>query len=250
MCETHGGDSTKKPRSTVSRKTLRKGAVLLLVISISAMLCVPALSSNVVTTNEDGELKNNYDTWKKRSDYSEKVLKCQEALEWVKSNGKFAPEESEKGFDQAMSLPGDKSLREAFRVEKLLGILAQRLVRRLCPNCKTASHPSAAEIKEIITEYGKRQFHSSGIEITPDLKIFKPKGCDACANIGYSGRVAIHEMLQNTDEMKLLIKKKEGSEVIAQTAANQGMTTLKQDGILKVFDGLTDLSEVRRVCIK
>lgn len=124
MCETHGGDSTKKI-SNVLRKNFRKGAVYLLVIGISAMLCVPVLSSNFVTTNEDSELKNNHDTWKKRSDYTEKVLKCQEALEWVKSNGMFAPAGSGKGFDQAMSLPGDRSLREAFRIEKLLGILAQ-----------------------------------------------------------------------------------------------------------------------------
>ena len=144
----------------------------------------------------------------------------------------------------------DMGFNSIYFADALLGVLAQRLVRRLCPNCKTAKHLSDVEIEEIITEYGRDQFNSSGIEITPDLKIFKPKGCDKCSNIGYSGRVAIHEMLENTDEIKKLIKKKEGTETIAQTATNQGMTTLKQDGILKVFDGLTDLSEVRRVCIK
>ena len=144
----------------------------------------------------------------------------------------------------------DMGFNSIYFADALLGVLAQRLVRRLCPNCKTAKHPSDAEIKEIIEEYGRDPFHSSGIKITPDFEVFEPKGCNECANIGYSGRVAIHEMLVNTDEIKLLIKKKEGSEVIAQTAVNQGMTTLKQDGILKVFDGLTDLSEVQRVCIR
>ena len=144
----------------------------------------------------------------------------------------------------------DMGFNSIYFADALLGVLAQRLVRRLCPNCKTARHPSDIEIEEIITEYGKDHFNASGIEITPDFKIFQPNGCDKCSNIGYSGRVAIHEMLENTDEIKKLIKKKESTEIIANTATTLGMTTLMQDGLLKVFDGLTDLSEVRRVCIK
>jgi len=144
----------------------------------------------------------------------------------------------------------DMGLDSNYFADALLGVLAQRLVRRLCPDCKTAKHPSDDEIEEIIIEYGMDQFGSSGIEINPDLEIFQPNGCDKCSNIGYSGRVAIHEMLENTDEIKKLIKKGEAAYTIADTAINLGMTTLKQDGILKVFYGLTDLSEVRRVCIK
>ena len=144
----------------------------------------------------------------------------------------------------------DMGLNSNHFADALLGVLAQRLVRRLCPNCKTAKHLSDDEIEEIIIEYGNDRLSSSGIEINPDLEIFQPNGCDECSNIGYSGRVAIHEMLENTDEIKKLIKKKEIADTIANTALNLGMTTLKQDGILKVFDGLTDFSEVRRVCIK
>jgi type II secretory ATPase GspE/PulE/Tfp pilus assembly ATPase PilB-like protein len=134
--------------------------------------------------------------------------------------------------------------------DALLGVLAQRLVQRLCPNCKTAKHLSEDEIEEIIMEYGNDHFSSSGIEINPDLEIFQPNGCDKCSNTGYSGRVAIHEMLENTDEIKELIKNKEVADTITNAALTLGMKTLKQDGILKVFDGLTDFSEVRRVCIK
>ncbi len=144
----------------------------------------------------------------------------------------------------------DMGFNSIYFADALLGVLAQRLVRRLCPHCKTAVSPSDDMIEELIAEYGKDHFDSSGIEITPDLKIFQPKGCNKCSNIGYSGRVAIHEMLENSDEIKSLIKKKEATETIAHTALCRGMTTLKQDGLLKVFSGLTDLAEVRRVCIK
>lgn len=107
------------------RKNSKKGIVFLLAVAILITLCVPVWSSSFMVTNGDDELKSNFNKWKTREDYTDKILKCQEALEWVKSNGKFAPAGSGKGFDQAMSLPGNKSLRKAFRIEKLLGILAQ-----------------------------------------------------------------------------------------------------------------------------
>ena len=144
----------------------------------------------------------------------------------------------------------DMGFNSIYFADALLGVLAQRLVRRLCPKCKTPRHLSDAEIESIIAEYGKDRFDASGIKIIPDLEIFQPNGCDECSNIGYNGRIAIHEMLENSDEIKLLIKKRESTEIMASTAQSLGMTTLKQDGILKVFQGLTDLSEVRRVCIK
>jgi type II secretory ATPase GspE/PulE/Tfp pilus assembly ATPase PilB-like protein len=83
-----------------------------------------------------------------------------------------------------------------------------------------------------------------------DLQIYKAEGCDQCHNTGYRGRMAIHELLMGTDEMKKLIQMKAKMEDIRNQAIKDGMTTLKQDGIEKVFRGHTDLMQVRKVCIK
>lgn len=75
-------------------------------------------------------------------------------------------------------------------------------------------------------------------------------GCPKCGDSGYKGRLGLHELLKGTDPMKVLIKRKSEIELIRKQAIADGMTTLKQDGILKCFQGLTDLKEVRKVCIK
>ena len=133
--------------------------------------------------------------------------------------------------------------------DSMLGVLAQRLLRRLCSKCKKQYHPSTEEFEEIVSEYGREAFEKTNIEYAPDLTLYRPWKCDACAGTGYKGRMGIHELLEGTPEIKKLIKKKANSEKILETSAGQGMTTLKQDGILKAFSGLTDMGEVRRVCI-
>ncbi len=133
--------------------------------------------------------------------------------------------------------------------DSMLGVLAQRLIRRLCPKCKKEYHPSREEFEEIAAEYGREAFGQSNITYTPDLTLYRPWKCDACSGTGYKGRMGIHELLEGTPEIKKLIKIKATSEDLLKTGASQGMTTLKQDGIMKVFSGLTDVSEVRRVCI-
>ena len=144
----------------------------------------------------------------------------------------------------------DMGFNPIYFADALLGVLAQRLVRRLCPECKEAFHPSQQQLEEIVSEYGRDHFDASGIDLTADIVLYRCKGCEHCSDIGYSGRLAIHELLENNLEIKNLIKNKENTETIAKVAIKSGMTTLKQDGILKVFNGLTDLNEVRRVCIK
>lgn len=132
--------------------------------------------------------------------------------------------------------------------DAILCILAQRLCRRLC-DCKQEYQPDRKELEEIILEYGIEDFKKTGI--TPaDIRLHKSVGCPKCGDSGYKGRLGIHELLQGTDEMKTLIKRKSEIEAIRKQAINDGMTTLKQDGILKCFQGLTDLKEVRKVCIK
>jgi type II secretory ATPase GspE/PulE/Tfp pilus assembly ATPase PilB-like protein len=134
--------------------------------------------------------------------------------------------------------------------DSLLGILAQRLVRTLCIKCKEAYHPSNDEYNEIVETYGPEQFEKLNIPYTDELTLYRPKGCDICDGTGYKGRMAIHELLINTDHMKRLIQKRETVEVMRELATSEGMTTLLQDGLQKALKGFTDPKQVRRVCIK
>jgi type II secretory ATPase GspE/PulE/Tfp pilus assembly ATPase PilB-like protein len=83
-----------------------------------------------------------------------------------------------------------------------------------------------------------------------DLVINQPVGCENCNQIGYRGRMALHELLMGTDDMKRLIQDKAKIDQIRSQAVKDGMMTLKQDGIEKVFAGNLDLMQVRKVCIK
>jgi len=134
--------------------------------------------------------------------------------------------------------------------DSLIGILAQRLVRTLCKKCKEEYHPTKEEYSEMIRNYGDESFAKLNISYTDDLKLFRPKGCNACNNTGYRGRMGIHELLVSTNEIKRAIQKRESVESLREIAISQGMTTLLQDGILKVIQGHTDLHQVLRVCMK
>ncbi len=133
--------------------------------------------------------------------------------------------------------------------DSLLCILAQRLARRLCDHCKERARPTEAELSEIIEEYGADAFRAAGLS-TDSIIIAKAVGCPRCLNTGYRGRLGIHELLNCTDGLKRLIKRKSETETIRQHAVSEGMTTLKQDGLLKLLQGLTDIHEIRRVCLR
>ena len=134
--------------------------------------------------------------------------------------------------------------------DALLGILAQRLVRTLCNNCKEAYHPTKEEYDEIIGSYGVAAFKKLNMPYTDKFKLFRSKGCDLCDKTGYKGRVGIHELLIATEDIKKMVQKHATVEIMREHAMNEGMTTLLQDGILKAIKGLTDFKQVRRVCIK
>jgi type II secretory ATPase GspE/PulE/Tfp pilus assembly ATPase PilB-like protein len=135
--------------------------------------------------------------------------------------------------------------------DAVLCILAQRLVRTLCKHCKASYHPSRKEYDELVREYGEKEFEQNlNIAYTDELMLCRPVGCDKCHNTGYAGRMGLHELLSGTDEMKKLIQQKSRMEMLRTQAIKDGMTTLKQDGIEKIFDGYCDLLQVRRVCIK
>jgi type II secretory ATPase GspE/PulE/Tfp pilus assembly ATPase PilB-like protein len=134
--------------------------------------------------------------------------------------------------------------------EALLGVLAQRLVRRLCENCRKEYHPSREQFEEIVSDYGKEDFEAAGVKYGPDLTLYNPEGCEECSGTGYRGRVGVYELLYGSDVIKRMIKKQADTHLILEQAIKEGMSTMKQDAIMKVFQGITDISEVRRVCVK
>jgi len=132
--------------------------------------------------------------------------------------------------------------------DAVLGILAQRLVRTLCKDCKEAYHPSQEEFDTLVRAYDGN-FDALGISYNKDLTLYRPKGCQKCQNTGYKGRTGLHELLAGTPNMKSLIQNKARMEEVRQQAIADGMTTLMQEGIRKIFVGQTDLAQVRKVCM-
>jgi type II secretory ATPase GspE/PulE/Tfp pilus assembly ATPase PilB-like protein len=133
--------------------------------------------------------------------------------------------------------------------DAILGVLAQRLVRTLCKDCKEQYHPSQEEFDNAVRMYDG-DFDALGISYDKELVLYRPSGCSNCGNTGYRGRTGIHEFLVGTDEMKTLIQSRAKMEDLRNQAIKDGMATLMQDGIRKVFNGETDLIQVRKVCIK
>ncbi|BCS95785.1 hypothetical protein DSLASN_14170 [Desulfoluna limicola] len=129
------------------------------------------------------------------------------------------------------------------------GVLAQRLVRRLCTNCRDEYTPDREEFDRIVELYGPEAFKKTGIRFSHDMRLFKPVGCSVCSGSGYKGRLAIHELMYGSKEIKQMIKRAAHTDELFRVAAEEGMTTLIQDGIIKAIDGITDIAEIRRVCI-
>ena len=135
--------------------------------------------------------------------------------------------------------------------DAILCILAQRLVRTLCKDCRQSYHLTLEEYTSLAREYGLDYFNDRvNIPFKDDLMLNKPVGCDDCNGNGYRGRMALHELLMGTDEIKLLIQNTAKIDGIRTQAIKDGMTTLKQDGIEKIFNGHLDLLQVRKVCIR
>ncbi|MEI6206671.1 MAG: ATPase, T2SS/T4P/T4SS family [Desulfuromonadales bacterium] len=133
--------------------------------------------------------------------------------------------------------------------DALLLVLAQRLARKLCEQCLQKYTPGEKELAELADEYGGDPFAAGGFR-REHITLARAVGCSQCADSGYSGRLGIHELLSCSDELRELIKKKADTSRIRKQGIVEGMVTLKQDGILKVLQGLTDIHEIRRVCIK
>ncbi len=117
-------------------------------------------------------------------------------------------------------------------------ILAQRLVRRLCPQCR---EPHTV-LPEIVEELGLRQYQPEG-----EMRMWHAKGCHACGQTGYKGRSAIHEVLVMDDAIRRQVLKHEDAGVIQEQARQGGMRTMYEDGLMKALRGVTTLEEVLRV---
>lgn len=154
--------------------------------------------------------------------------------------------------------------------DALLGILAQRLAKRLCSKCKAPHTATQEELKAILeeysvelrnTDYWKKDpkasyeaLYREWVKLFADEKgqftLYSPVGCDTCGGTGYKGRVGLHELLVGSDTVKKHIQEHARVAEIVATALAENMRTLKQDGIEKVLMGVTDLFQVRAVCIK
>jgi type IV pilus assembly protein PilB len=124
---------------------------------------------------------------------------------------------------------------EPFMISSSLeGVLGQRLIRKICPNCKTPYEPNEATLAQLGLSP-----HEIG-----DKNFFYGKGCDTCNQTGYRGRKGIYELLDITDPIRELINQRAPSVVLKQKAVELGMTTLRQDGLRCIFDGETTIEEV------
>jgi type IV pilus assembly protein PilB len=119
-------------------------------------------------------------------------------------------------------------------------VLAQRLIRVLCEKCKEYYQPTADALKE------------ARIPLMPDgsiPRLYRPVGCNTCGNTGYRGRMAVHEVMSMSEEIERMTVERRSSEEIAKVAHEQGMMTLRQDGILKLLAGQTSVEELFRVIV-
>ena len=153
--------------------------------------------------------------------------------------------------------------------DALLGILAQRLAKRLCSKCKQAYQPEPEEMQPLLTEYCEELMHTKAFLDSPQrgqdavyrewesahanadgrFTLYRAVGCEHCNN-GYRGRVGLHELMIGTDTVKKLLQEHSRVAVLLAAALEDGMLTLKMDGIQKVLAGITDIKAVRAVCIK
>lgn len=132
--------------------------------------------------------------------------------------------------------------------DSLQGILAQRLIRTLCPVCKEEYHPTRQEYDHLVHNYGILFYDNINIHYTDDLTLYKPQGCSNCNNTGYKGRMGVYELLVANQNIKHMIIMKNSVDDIRQEAITNGMTVLLQEGIHLVFEGLTDFKQVISVC--
>jgi type II secretory ATPase GspE/PulE/Tfp pilus assembly ATPase PilB-like protein len=134
--------------------------------------------------------------------------------------------------------------------DAMLGVLAQRLTRRICKDCKEQYVGTPEEYEEIRQGYGIEHWDKLGIPQDNTFRLARGKGCETCNRTGFKGRVALHELLLGSDKLKRMIQTKARTEEMLKNAIEEGMTTLMQDGVQKALLGQTTFKEVKAVAIK
>ncbi|KAF4516193.1 hypothetical protein B566_EDAN000432 [Ephemera danica] len=134
--------------------------------------------------------------------------------------------------------------------DAMLGVLAQRLARRICKDCKEQYVGTPEEYEELRQGYGAERWDKLGIKQDNTFRLSRGKGCEICNRSGFKGRVALHELLLGSDNIKRMVQQKARTEDMLHCAMDEGMTTLVQDGIQKVLLGQTAYKEVKAVAIK
>lgn len=134
--------------------------------------------------------------------------------------------------------------------DALLGIVAQRLARRLCDRCKQPYHPDREEYDELMNYYDPKW---GGVDKLPDfspgVSLWKREGCSVCNGSGYYDRIAIHEIILAKEDVKKAIRHNVDVEELKNVALREGMRTLRMDGVMKIMQGVTDYEQVKRVCL-
>lgn len=134
--------------------------------------------------------------------------------------------------------------------DALQGVIAKRLCKRICSNCKQAYHPSVQEYDKLARAYGTNSWEALRVTYQEEFQLYRGQGCEACNQTGFKGRVALHELLCGSDELRNLIQNRAKTADMLSFAINEGMTTLVQDGIAKVITGMTTYDQVRAVAMK
>jgi type II secretory ATPase GspE/PulE/Tfp pilus assembly ATPase PilB-like protein len=134
--------------------------------------------------------------------------------------------------------------------DAMLGVLAQRLCKTICKECKETYHPPKEEFDELAKVYGPEAFEKLGYKYDDSFVLYRGKGCDVCNGSGFKGRTGIHELLVGTDHIKRMIQKRSTAEELLRAAIEEGMATLVQDGLVKILKGWTNLKQVKAVAIK
>ena len=147
--------------------------------------------------------------------------------------------------DAATALPRLVDMKiEPFLVSSTVNvIIAQRLIRKICDMCKTSIDVTYDELKKNFPEDLMKKYFGAKAKI----RIYNGAGCKICHNTGYLGRVGLFEVLEVTKDIRKLIMLKADSDVIIKQAKSEGMTMMLEDGMIKISQGLTTVSEVLRV---
>lgn len=134
--------------------------------------------------------------------------------------------------------------------DALQGVIAQRLARTVCQQCKERYRPSKDEYDALAYSYGEEAFAQLGILYDDHLFLYRGRGCETCRYTGYKGRIGLHELLVVTDEIRSLIHSHATVAEIKKVSQAQGMTTLVQDGVYKILQGWTDYNQAKAVVMR